>query len=233
MERDTVVSLHSEFVPAGFQLYLLNFKHALQLEEAEPGRTLAVVVMIRKGGFSLALPELAMTAEILEEGSQPGSQGLVGPSVRLEVACWAIDEEAFADLPATVEGRVMTVLLVDFADGILPDLREVQTKEDLEAAHGFDVLEPYLVPSTEDLVSKAIAWIDGGSGIVWNQDYSSIEERGSQKHPWPPRQNIQPDGAVQELVLVETGMQRRRQREPGCHHLSFACHHQSTPGAYS
>eukprot|EP00435_Cladocopium_sp_Y103_P025220 s568_g6.t1 len=140
MELEAIIPLHSEFVPAGFQLYLLDLKLALELEEVEPGLTLAFIVLTRRDGLLLALPELALASEILEEGNQLGSQALVGPSTRLEVAGAALDEEAITGLPSQIEGRTLTVLVVDFTNDVLAFLKVVESQEEL------------------DLVAKALAW---------------------------------------------------------------------------
>lgn len=164
MEPDPAIALHSEFDPVGFQLYLLDLQNAFGTEEAETGGALALVVMTRRDGLLLALPELTLTMDVLEEGNAEGAQGLVGPSIRLEVACAVVDEEALTRVSSLAEGRTMVVVMVDFTNEILPHLKRLTSKEDLEAAHAFDVLEPYLVPVGDELVAKALTWAEGGTG---------------------------------------------------------------------
>lgn len=161
MEPEEVIPLHSEF-EAGFQVFVVNLRDALAIEEVEQIQTLCFVVMTRQGGLLLALPELAIAPELLQGGNQPGAQGLIGPSTRLEVAAAALDEDAFAELPQPVGERSIVVLLVDFTTDILSFLKIVESKEELDAAQAFDILEPYLVPLPQDLVARAIAWADGG-----------------------------------------------------------------------
>ena len=58
MEPEDVVPLQSEFVQTGFKLYLLDVNSALQVGEADPSMTLAMVVMTRQGVFFLQFQSL-------------------------------------------------------------------------------------------------------------------------------------------------------------------------------
>lgn len=75
------------------QLYLLDLQPAFVLEEVEPGHALALIVLTRREGLLLALPELALSLDVLEAGNAEGAQGLVGPCMRLEVACAVVDKK--------------------------------------------------------------------------------------------------------------------------------------------
>lgn len=75
------------------QLYLLDLQPAFVLEEVEPGHALALIVLTRREGLLLALPELALSLDVLEAGNAEGAQGLVGVCMRLEVACAVVDKK--------------------------------------------------------------------------------------------------------------------------------------------
>ena len=158
MEVEEVIPLHSDSSEAGFRLYTLDISQALGLQEEEPVLTVAQVVLTRQDGLLLALPELAISADISDVGNQEDAQGLVGPSTRVEVVCAALDEEAIALPPALVEGRTLTVLLVDFTNDVIPFLKVLSDKDMLESVHAFEILDPLIVPHGADLVARALAW---------------------------------------------------------------------------
>ena len=155
---EEVIPLHSDSSEAGFRLYTLDISQALGLQEEEPVLTVAQVVLTRQDGLLLALPELAISADISDVGNQEDAQGLVGPSTRVEVVCAALDEEAIALPPALVEGRTLTVLLVDFTNDVIPFLKVLSDKDMLESVHAFEILDPLIVPHGADLVARALAW---------------------------------------------------------------------------
>ena len=194
MEPEDVVPLQSEFVQTGFKLYLLDVNSALQVGEADPSMTLAMVVMTRQGGLLFAVPELAVPMDFLDEGNRPGFQGLVGPSTRLEVACAVVDEDAIADTPKPIEGRSMAILLVDFSDTILQFVNVAESREDIEAANCFDILEPFLVPELSDLISKAAAWADGGGEDLESRLHFYSAEEVPTTPPVAPRRTARRKG---------------------------------------
>jgi hypothetical protein len=71
-----------------------------------------------------------------------------------------LDEDAIDQPPQPAEGRTLPVLLVDFTSDIVPFLKVVQKKEDVENAHFFDIFEPLLLPVGDELIAKALAWAD-------------------------------------------------------------------------
>eukprot|EP00435_Cladocopium_sp_Y103_P060998 s1156_g22.t1 len=158
MEPEDIVPLHADFSPAGFQLYLLDTKAVLGLEEAEVSLSLALILMTRQDGLLVALPELALSSEVLDAGNVPGAQGIVGPSKRTDVAVCSLDEDTLELLPAQIEGRTMPVLLVDFSNEVLAFMSLLTTKEELDASHPFDVFEPTMMPLGDELVARALAW---------------------------------------------------------------------------
>ena len=100
-------------------------------------------------------------------------QGLVGPSIRVEVAAAVLDEDAIDQPPQPAEGRTLPVLLVDFTSDIVPFLKVVQKKEDVENAHFFDIFEPLLLPVGDELIAKALAWADTSGPGHWSAFYSA------------------------------------------------------------
>jgi hypothetical protein len=91
----------------------------------------------------------------------------------------------------------MVVVMVDFTNEVLQHLTPLSSREELEAAHAFDVLESYLVPAGDELVAKALTWI------------AVLLSRGCATNT---AKSAQPDEESKELVLVETRRQSQLQR---------------------
>ena len=155
-----IVPLSSEFVQPGFQPYVLDLAAAGLQGEVLP-YTLAFVVMRRQQGLLLALPELALGSETLEAGKNSGPDDVLGPSTKVEVQAASLSEVSGGSDYAALEGRTMTVLLVDFSLEIVPFLSPISMEDDLSELTPFDVPEDHLFPLPEELVEKALAWAAG------------------------------------------------------------------------
>lgn len=159
-EQLEVVPLFSEFGQAGFRLYGMDLA-SLGLAEEDTAAVLAMVVFTRKEGFLVALPELALPAEALVVGNSAGAEDLVGPSLAVEVCCAVLDEEAITRHPSTLEGKTISVVLVDFSHEAFSSLFLVEDKQTLDELTPFDLLEAFSVPDPANLVARASAWAQG------------------------------------------------------------------------
>lgn len=175
-EESAVLPLTSDFGPAGFQPYALDLV-GLGLASDESPLVLAYVVMTRRDGFLLCLPELALPLEVLQGGNEAAPQDLVGPSLKVEVQCAVLDEDAILQMPSPLEGRTMSVLLVDFASAALACLQAVKDRQKLESLSSFDMLDISVVPDPDDVVTRANAWAQGlgGDQLERIQYYSADE----------------------------------------------------------
>ena len=90
-ETAQLVPLRSEFVQVGFQPYVLDLAGA-DLQGELQASSLAFIVMMRRQGLLLALPELALGAEVLVAGRNSGPGDLVGPSTKVEVQSASLSE---------------------------------------------------------------------------------------------------------------------------------------------
>lgn len=63
-------------------------------------------------------------------------------------------QEAWTCVSSLAEGRTMVVVMVDFTNEVLQHLTPLSSREELEAAHAFDVLESYLVRWETRLLQK-------------------------------------------------------------------------------
>ena len=157
---EAVLPLHADFGQKGFQPYVLDLQKA-GLAVEEPFFTIAFVVMTRKEGMLLALPELAIPAEAQGLGAKAGPTDLLGPSVKVKVQAALMQEDALLNLPTVLEGKTLTVLLMDFSLEVEGCLRGVAMKEDLEDVTSFEFLEENVVPAPGELVTKAQLWARG------------------------------------------------------------------------
>lgn len=144
----------------GFQPYALDLAEA-GIAEEEDVTGFALVVFVRQDGVMLALPEHVVSPENLELGKTPGHQGMVGPSTLVEVRASKLHEEVITHFPIPGDGRVVRVLLVDFTAEILAFLRPLESRVDIDLVHTYDLAEPSFVPTPSELITVALAWVEG------------------------------------------------------------------------
>eukprot|EP00435_Cladocopium_sp_Y103_P016191 s1218_g4.t1 len=188
VEEELLVPLHSDFVAVGFQPYVLDVT-AAGLAGEEPVFTTALIVMMRQHGLLLALPELALQAEVLIAGNASEAGELVGPSAKVETRMVAMDEDAMQLSEEPADGQLLTVLLVDFSREIVPFLQPATSVLDLTDVIPFNLPEDHLFPMPADLVERALAWaggaVDGGSDRL--QYYSADDVPTTPVAPAPKR----------------------------------------------
>ena len=181
--------LHSEFLETGFRPYVLDLASlGLGGGEGALDLTIAVVVMMRQRGLLVALPELALAAEVLQPGMSAGPDALVGPSTKVEVRAAAMDEDTL-QLPQMPEvGKLLTVLLVDFSMQTASAFKEL-TSEDLSLVTPFDLPEDHLVPWPEDIIARAFAWAagTGEEEVAERIQFYSAEDVPETTPPQAPR----------------------------------------------
>eukprot|EP00435_Cladocopium_sp_Y103_P017169 s1714_g4.t1 len=113
---------------------------------------LAVVVLKRQAGFLLAVPSGFMPEAVLDRANQGMEAGPIGPSAYVEVPAVLVEQGI---RPLT--GSTLTVLLVDVAADLAPQLRRAEEQEDI--AMPFDPDAPFNLPSPQDLLRAARDWI--------------------------------------------------------------------------
>lgn len=82
LEAEEICPLHADFEPAMFQPYVLDL-HGLGFGPAHVTQCLAFVVLMRRDGALLALPELAMPGDALAAGDTASPSSLVGPHLKV------------------------------------------------------------------------------------------------------------------------------------------------------
>ena len=154
-----ILPLHADFTQTGFRPYVLDLEGA-GLEAQSGAQSIALVVMTRAEGLLLALPELALSPEVLAAGDAPEVGDFIGPHIKIEVRAATMDEDNLHVEPVLVEGKTMAVLLLDVSNEAL-DFLQPLVKEDLEHVVPFELPADLLVPFPSELVSSALAWARG------------------------------------------------------------------------
>lgn len=178
-----VVPIHHEFADSGFQPYALDL-HAAGLAEDESA-CLVFVVMVRNGGALLALPELALSEDVLHHGATAGEQDLVGPHLYAYVPGATFLEDSPLLEPALAQGQEVGVVFVDFTSAIAAHLSPVASILDLDGLLLFDQAVSSLVPAPQALVQRALQWAAEPQDVPRIQFYSADEEVGEPGTPGP------------------------------------------------
>lgn len=187
-EETAILPLHSDFSPTAFRPYVLDVVGAGLATEGAP-LALALVPLMRGGGYLLCLPELALDAEAVLGGQTAEPADFVGPSTKVEVQAATLDEDALLRQPSPVEGRALMVMLVDFSDAVAEHLTVLDSKDVLEELVTFDFAESTLVPLPQDVVSKALAWASGeGEQVADRIQFYSADEVPTTPSVAPKRQ---------------------------------------------
>ena len=127
----------------------------------------------RRGGLLLALPAGLLAEDVL---SPPGGfldEALVGPSQEFEVDMFEEDERG----AVASAGFKNTVLVADFSNSVLQFLREYDPVTDsLVDVIPFLDSNPSAMPSSQELLTKALAWATQ-EGVERIHFYSAREEQ--------------------------------------------------------
>ena len=141
----SLVTLQSDVEP-----YLLDWPTVGAIGLSE---TLALVVMVRPGGFLVAVPVGFIPASVLDVGNAPSPPGPVGPSTVLSVPGAVLDNGTLSPT-----GSSLSVVVVDFAESLLSQLHPLPAFSEVQFA--FDPEQPYAVPSPLVLVARVKEWLE-------------------------------------------------------------------------
>ena len=117
-------------------------------------RALAVPILSREGGYLLAIPLDFLPSDVLVGGLNLEEDGVVGPSMTLEVP--AVEEDEVGEEVET--GTMITVLLVDFTRDVERGMTEFDPELGLREIQPFWQDAPEVLPSSRSLVESAIEW---------------------------------------------------------------------------
>ena len=107
-------------------------------------------------------------------GAQAGATDFLGPSLKVEVQAALMDEDDLLRAPEVLEGRTLTILLMDFSAEIATFL--LDSKEGQHDVTSFDFLEVCVVPQLGELVTKAQLWARGSDEVLERIQYYSADE---------------------------------------------------------
>ena len=127
--------------------------------EEEDGRKecVAIVVMKRSNGLLLAIPTGFLPEEVLAAGAEH-EDSMVGRSSVITVAGVLLEEGVVSPI-----GAQLQTLVVDMDVAVLVHLREMEDVEPI--MQGFSEDDPYAVPSRDELLAKALAWLESLDGL--------------------------------------------------------------------
>ena len=176
-------------------------------------RALAVPVLSREGGYLLAVPLDFLPSDVLVGGLNLEEDGVVGPSMTLEVP--AVEEDEVGEEVET--GTMITVLLVDFTREVERGVSEFDPELGLREIQPFWQDAPEVLPSSRSLVESAIEWSrsEMDSRVHY---YSAAEEAVTQEaqetaRPAPKRSAAIPKEQkpkkVTNAVLADPGGESR------------------------
>ena len=213
LEAEDIYPLHADFGPAMFRPYVLDLQ-GLGFGSANVSQCLAFVVLLRRDGALLALPELAMPGDALAAGDTATPSALVGPHLKTEVGAAWLDEVSILQEPTAVEGRSIPIELVDFSTEVMPFLKSVERSRELSGVLAFDFREPLMIPHPDALVARALEWARGdleavGDRILFYSADDVPETPGhleeGQVTPEEQRRTVPPPGGRRKPATPRAG----------------------------
>ena len=174
-------------VAQGRVLYVLEWNSEDSLDGMK--EAFAIVVLKRAGGCLLALPEGFLSVEDLREGGEMGS--VLGPSVSMVVNAMHVDAPVGLEIP---------VVILDVDQAIVGAMRLAEELE--ETAMPFFPDDPFALPAGEELVAKAMAWLQNISQDQqegwYSQEVTAESEVQTPKAPKarPSRAKAAADGGI-------------------------------------
>ena len=156
-----LVTLEQDVVP-----YVMDWPVIGTEEDGEP-EVASLVVAKREGGFLAAVPVGFIPEEVLAAGNAESPLGLVGPSTVLQVPGVIIEDGRMAPT-----GTLLSVVVVDLGEEAVAQMRLTDAAEHYPFT--FDADQPFAIPSPQDLLAAARAWVaaDAESSV---QFYFSAE----------------------------------------------------------
>ena len=153
--------------------------------------TLSLVVMRRSEAFLLAIPEGALDAEFLEEGSTGGPESPFGPYTMIEVPGVVLDGGAVSPT-----GTMLRVVLVDCLNLLAESLRSPTDGDGVVVV--FDADDPNALPAPDALLAAATNWIaaTGGEGRVAYYSAESVTPVTTPRRSSRPKKKPAPAGAT-------------------------------------
>ena len=131
--------------------YIMDWPVLATEEDGEP-EVAALVVAKRDGGFLAAVPVGFVPEEVLAAGNAESPIGLVGPSTVLQIPGVIIEDGRLAPT-----GTLLTVVVVDLGEDAVAQMRRPEALE--VYPYSFDVDQPFAIPSPQELLAAARAWV--------------------------------------------------------------------------
>lgn len=155
---DEILPLYADGEQSMFQPYVFDLASS-PLNGAGASTTVALVVLLRKDGLLVAVPEIAIPPEARAAAQGAKAGNFTGPSTVVSVPLALMDEITITAWPTPVAGSDVSVVLADFSLDALNYLKLVAGSEDLENITTFEFPETFHSPTPKDLVAQALSWI--------------------------------------------------------------------------
>ena len=164
---------------------LLVLGLAAELSEPQADvETLALPLMVRDGGFLLAVPYGAFDQQVLLDGLAEDADGEVGPNKLFESGLTAEAEDgSVQDLQKNCKFYV-----VDLKDEMLIFLRDYNPEADsMDVIVPFSAEDPYALPSLDGVIEKVRDWAASAHQGPRAAFYSAREEPDPMANGGPPK----------------------------------------------
>eukprot|EP00435_Cladocopium_sp_Y103_P069321 s107_g33.t1 len=175
LELDSLVTLNTDVEP-----YVLEWPTGDADGIAE---ALVLVLHVRPGGFLAAVPIGLVPEEVLAVGNAASPPGPVGPSTVFVTAGAVLDNGSLSPT-----GSPLSVLVVDFSEAVLPQLRPLPVPSALQFS--FDPDQPFAVPTPMELLGKVQEWLEAGGDSTGLGYVTAVAEEVFEE------QDQEPDGYV-------------------------------------
>lgn len=164
---------------------LLVLGLAAELSEPQADvESLALPLMVRDGGFLVAVPYGAFDQQVLLDGLADDADGDVGPNKLFESGLTAEAEDgSLLDLQKNCKFYV-----VDLKDDMLVSLRDYNPESDsMDAIVPFSAEDPYALPSLDGVIEKVRDWASSAHQGPRAAFYSAREEPDPTANGGPPK----------------------------------------------
>ena len=179
--HEALVTLRQDVVP-----YLLDWPGA---DFDGVSEVAMLVADVRPGGLLGVLPVGFIPEEVLSVGNSQNPPGPVGPSVAFSVPSALLEEGSL-----TLTGQEMSVLVVDFAESVLDQVRLPGPQE--LVVFSYDADQQFSVPHPQTLLARVQEWAAGGgegSGLgYYTADGLDGEELADGEMEGPPVEVVTP-----------------------------------------
>lgn len=205
----------SSEVSERYMVHVLDIPAGMD-DAVEANLALVLVLLKRHTGFLLAVPEGFFSEEALSAGLTAEQDAQIGVSTVLTIPAGEKFDLTNHDHPVPVDGGMVSVVLVDVSHEMEQFLSPfIPEEHNVDAMHGFDFVNQYLLPLAAPLTQAAWLWIqDPSSGqrvAFYSADEELVEDVSPRAVPLPARsRGRQPSTRKGVQPAAEDGQRKPR-----------------------